>query len=182
MNLKSQIFIFDTNIFLTGIDFNLFQGKIYTTPSIIEEVKVRKYTEKNRNILNKITAAIESKKLELLSPEKKSVRKIKDVAIRTGDFKALSDADKGLIALAWELVESKNENVTIFTNDYSVENVCSELDIPFSPLFKKGIKTKIIWQVYCPNCGTIHKNSELNEICENCGSKLKRRPKTNRLN
>ncbi|MHA1915108.1 MAG: NOB1 family endonuclease [Promethearchaeota archaeon] len=182
MKSISPIFIFDTNIFLTGIDFNLFNGIIYTTPSIIEEVKVSKYKDKNRNIMNKITAAIESKKLELLSPKKKSITEIKEVAKKTGDFKALSDADNELIALAWELIENNNENVTIFTNDYSIENVCSELNIPYSPLFKEGIKNKIIWQVYCINCGTIHKNSELNEFCENCGSKLKRRPRTTRLN
>ena len=59
-NMKnlSPILIFDANIFLTGIDFHLFKGIIYTTPLIIEEVKVRKYKDKNRNIMNKIAAAI----------------------------------------------------------------------------------------------------------------------------
>ncbi|MHA2184107.1 MAG: NOB1 family endonuclease [Promethearchaeota archaeon] len=182
MKSISPIFIFDTNIFLTGIDFTLFSGIIYTTPSIIEEVKVSKYKDKNRNILNKITAAIENKKLEVKIPKEVSIRKVKDIAKKTGDLKALSDADNGLIALAWELIENSHENVTMLTNDYSIENVCSELNIPFSPLFKEGIKHKIRWQVYCVNCGTIHKSSELNEFCENCGSKLKRRPRATRLN
>ncbi|MCK4778678.1 MAG: hypothetical protein KAT57_00760, partial [Candidatus Lokiarchaeota archaeon] len=61
--MKKITYIFDTNIFLTGIDFNLFEGDIFTTPSIIEEVKDCRYIEKNRNILNKINAAIETKKL-----------------------------------------------------------------------------------------------------------------------
>ena len=52
MKKKVTFYIFDTNIFLTGIDFNLFEGDIYTTPSIIEEVKDLRYFEKNRNILN----------------------------------------------------------------------------------------------------------------------------------
>ena len=47
MKEKSTIFIFDANIFLTGIDFNVIEGKIYTTPKIIEEIRVKKYQDKN---------------------------------------------------------------------------------------------------------------------------------------
>jgi len=177
MKKKVTIYIFDTNIFLTGIDFNLFEGVIYTTPSIIEEVKDRRYIEKNRNILNKINAAIETNKLKIKFPENKYINKIKEISKKTGDFKALSDADKELIALTIELIEKSNKKVKMYSNDYSIENVCSELKIPFSPLYKDGIKSKITWEVYCPHCKNIHKAEELNKICEICGSKLRRRPK-----
>jgi len=177
MEKKVTIYIFDTNIFLTGIDFNLFKGDIYTTPSIIEEVNDRRYLEKNRNILNKINAAIETNKLKIKFPEIKYIHKIKEISKKTGDFKALSDADKELIALTIELIEKSNKKVKMYSNDYSIENVCSELKIPFSPLFKDGIESKITWEVYCPHCKKIHKAEDLNKICEICGSKLRRRPK-----
>ncbi|MHA1525440.1 MAG: ribonuclease VapC, partial [Promethearchaeota archaeon] len=61
--------------------------------------------------------------------------------------------------------------------DYSMENLCSVLDIPFSPLIKKGIKSKIIWEVYCPICSKVYNAEDLNNPCEICGLKLKRRPK-----
>ncbi|MFX0081352.1 MAG: NOB1 family endonuclease [Candidatus Hodarchaeota archaeon] len=178
MNEKSPIYIFDTNIFLTGIDFNLIEGKIYTTPKIIDEITVRKYKDKNRNILNKIDAAINSKKLILTIPSEEFIYRVEQKSKSTGDYKALSKADTELIALSLELLENQNENVKMYSNDYSIENICSELSIPFSPLHKEGIKSKIVWEVYCPFCKSIHKAEDLNKICEKCGSKLKRRPKT----
>ncbi len=177
MNKESQILIFDTNIFLMGIDFNVFEGVIYTTPSIVKEVKDQRYSEKNRNIINRINAAIDTKKLKIKFPENKYIDKIKEISKKTGDLRVLSDADRELIALTLELIEKSNKNVKLFSNDYSIENVCSELSIPYSSLYKEGIKSKIVWEVYCINCGTVHEAEDLNKICERCGLKLRRRPK-----
>ncbi|MFX0038608.1 MAG: NOB1 family endonuclease [Promethearchaeota archaeon] len=173
----STICVFDTNIFLTGIDFNVIECTIYTTPSIIEEVNDNKYKDKNRNILNKIDAAIEREKLKVITPKRKYVDKIIGASKRTGDFNALSDADKGLIAISLELLEKQEKQITIYSNDYSIENVCSELNIPYSSLYKNGIESKITWEIYCPYCKKIHRAEDLNKICEICGSKLRRRPK-----
>ncbi len=41
----------------------------------------------------------------------------------------------------------------------------------------KGIEKKIIWEVYCPSCYNIQSPEDLYKMCENCGSKLRRRPK-----
>ena len=177
MREKVLIFIFDTNIFLTGIDFNVIEGVIYTTPSIIEEVSERRYKEKNRNILNKINAAIETRKLKLKTPKNEYISKINEISKLTGDFNALSDADKGLLAISLELAEKQEESMRVYSNDYSIENVCSELNIPFSSLFKDGIESKIIWEIYCPYCKKIYRAEALNRNCEICGKKLRRRPK-----
>jgi rRNA maturation endonuclease Nob1 len=177
MNEKTQIYIFDANIFLTGIDFNVIEGTIYTTSSIIEEVNHRRYKEKNRNILNKINAAIETRKLKLKTPKNKYISKINKISRVTGDFNALSDADKELLAISLELLENRGENILFYSNDYSIENVCSELNIPYSPLFKDGIESKIIWEIYCPYCKKTYRAESLNKICEICGNKLRRRPK-----
>ncbi|TFG01106.1 MAG: hypothetical protein EU540_04430 [Promethearchaeota archaeon] len=174
---NNEILIFDTNIFLTGIDFNLMNGLIYTTPNIINEIKIDKYINKNRNILNKIQAAIDSKKLILKTPSNKYIDEVDKKSELTGDYKALSNTDKELIALTLELKETVTNNIMIYTNDYSMENLCSELNIPFSSLFKKGIKSKILWEIYCPYCNEIFKPGNLNKNCEKCGLKLKRRPK-----
>ncbi len=174
---KSPILIFDTNIFLTGIDFNLIDGFIYTTPCIIEEIKVKKYSKQNQNILNKIYAALDNKKLTVRSPKRLYMKDVIKKSKLTGDFKALSNVDKELIALALELIETHKTTVQICSNDYSIENVCSELDIPFFSLFKDGIKSKIMWEIYCPHCKSSHDAEDLLKTCEICGSRLKRRPK-----
>ena len=54
---KSSILVIDTNIFLTGIDFNYFKETLFTTPAIINEIQVEKYKEQNRNILQRIELA-----------------------------------------------------------------------------------------------------------------------------
>lgn len=178
MKEKSPVHIFDANIFLTGIDFNIIEGTIYTTPSIVEEIKVLRYEEKNRIILNRIFVAIEGKKLLIKSPNEEFIEIVKNKSKKTGDFKALSNADKELIALSLELIKNQIKNVIVYSNDYSVENLCSELNIPYSPLFKEGIEKKIIWEVYCPSCYNIQSPEDLYKMCEKCGSKLKRRPIT----
>ena len=176
-NKDKEILIFDTNIFLTGIDFNVINSIIYSTPSIIDEIKIDKYANKNRNILIKIQAAIDSKKLILKTPSNFYIDKVVKKSKLTGDYNALSNVDKFLIALALELKETLTKKVFIYTNDYSMENLCSELNIPFSPLIKNGIKSKIIWEVFCPFCEEVRIAEDLNKKCERCGSKLKRRPK-----
>ena len=177
MREKASIYIFDTNIFLTGIDFNVIEGVIYTTSSIIEEVNHSRYKEKNRNILNKINAAIETRKLKIIVPKQEYITKINIISKDTGDFNVLSDADKGLLAMSLELIEKQGEGLCVYSNDYSIENMCSELNIPYSSLFKAGIESKIIWEIYCPFCKKIHRAEDLNKSCEMCGKKLRRRPK-----
>lgn len=177
MKEKESISILDTNIFLTGIDFNLFRGTVYTTPKIISELNVDKYKSRNRNIFTKIQAAISSKKLLVRHPQEEYVLRIDDKSKITGDYKALSIADKEVIALSLELMESFNEKVRLYTNDYSMENLCSELDIPCSPIHKKGIKSRIMWEVYCPFCNDTREAEDLYRNCGVCGQKLKRRPK-----
>jgi len=177
MKEKFPILVFDTNIFLTGIDINIIDSVIYTTLGVIEEIKASKYITQNRNILNKINAAVEQKKLIVSNPTKKFVEKVYEKSKLTGDFKALSITDKKLIALALELAENSDQEVILYTNDYSIENICSELGIPFIPLYKEGIKFQIFWEFYCPFCNEIRTYEGLNNICEVCGTQLKRKPK-----
>ena len=171
------IAIFDTNIFLLGLDFNLIKGVIYTTAGVINEIDVDRYAEKNRNIMNRIQAGLDSKKLVLQTPSQKYIKEVEFKSKVTGDFKVLSRVDKELIALALELRNTHKQEVILYTNDYSMENLCLEIDLHFSPIHKDGIKSKMIWEVYCPFCQEIRDVKDLNRTCERCGQKLKRRKK-----
>jgi len=176
--LIEKISVLDTNIFLTGLDINLFNGIIYSTPNVIEEIRVSKFAEKNRNIINKVEAAIASSKMVLKSPSQKYIQTVESHSKKTGDFNALSPVDKELIALTLDLKDNTNKNVVIYTNDYSIENLCFELNLQFLPLMgKDGIKKKIIWEVYCPFCKDIYNVEDLYNTCPKCDLKLKRRPK-----
>ena len=43
MNDKDSHLVFDTNIFLKGLEFNLIPGTIYTTPTIIDETVIARF-------------------------------------------------------------------------------------------------------------------------------------------
>ncbi|MBY8988486.1 MAG: ribonuclease VapC [Candidatus Lokiarchaeota archaeon] len=160
---------------MTGIDFNYFKETIICTPAIINEIKNEKYKEKNRNILQRIELAIELGKLIIKNPAEYYIKLVEEKSKFTGDINALSKQDIELIALALELMNTTNNEIILYTNDYSIENLCSELNLKFKTLFKNGIKNKIYFEVYCPYCKKIYKSEDLNKICERCGLKLKRR-------
>ena len=172
---KKTTLVFDTNIFLTGIDFNYLEETIVTTQAIINEIKVEKYKDKNRNILQRIELAKETTKLVIKEPNEKYIKTVEEKSKLTGDIKALSKQDLELVALALELISTTDDDVFLYTNDYSMENICSELSIQFKALFKKGIKNKIHFEVYCPYCKMLYNTEDLNRNCERCGLKLKRR-------
>ena len=175
---RNLVLVFDTNIFLTGIDFNLIPNIIYTTSEVIDEINVSRYSEKNRNTLIKIYVGIENKKLIVKNPTQNYLEIVKKKSKLTGDLKSLSEVDFGIIALALELMQIKKHEVIVYTNDYSMENLCSELNINFKPLYKKGIKDQMNFEIYCPNCYSLYKAERLNTGCDLCGMKLKKRPIT----
>ncbi|NHJ20537.1 MAG: hypothetical protein EAX91_06325 [Candidatus Lokiarchaeota archaeon] len=172
---KNSILVIDTNIFLTGINFNYFQEILFTTPAIINETQVEKYKEQNRNLLQRIELAKELGKLIIQKPKEYYIQLVEEKSKITGDCNALSNNDLELIALALELKENNSQEVILYTNDYSIENLCSELNIKFKTLFKNGIKNKIYFEVYCPYCNIVYRSEDLNKNCERCGLKLKRR-------
>ncbi|NVM18965.1 MAG: hypothetical protein HWN80_14720 [Candidatus Lokiarchaeota archaeon] len=167
--------VFDTNIFLTGIDFNYFKETIVSTPAIIQEIKVEKYKDQNRNILQRIELAIEMEKLTIKNPTEYFIKLVEKKSKVTGDINALSKTDVELVALALELMNTTDNEIILYTNDYSMENLCSALNLKFKALFKNGIKSKIFFEVYCPYCKIIYKSEDLNKNCDRCGLKLKRR-------
>ncbi|MBD3256524.1 MAG: hypothetical protein GF383_15620 [Candidatus Lokiarchaeota archaeon] len=174
---NQRILIFDTNIFLLGINFNVIKGLVYTSPRIIEEVSVARYLDKNRNILSRINVAIEIKKLRIKSPSTFYLEQVLAKAKETGDYIALSEADLELIGLALELTEEINSEVILYTNDYTMENLCAQMNITYSPMIKKGIKAKKQWEVFCPVCKRKFGANCTEKYCDVCGVKLKRREK-----
>ncbi len=139
-NKVRETLVFDTNIFLKGINFHLVNSNIYTTPSVIQEIEVEKYELKNRTIIGRIKAGIESKKLILKSPSEYYTTLIKTHAKSIGDLSKLSSTDIELIALTLELEKSEGACVTLYTDDYTMENLCKRFGIKYSPVFREGIK------------------------------------------
>ena len=119
--------------------------------------------------------AIENGKIEVRSPLKKYQIEAKKIANNIGDSHLLSETDLDLLALALELKRT-GANPKIVTDDYSMQNVASQMKIEFIPLSTSGIKQVLEWARYCPACYKKYTGNYNSSICSICGTKLKRKP------
>ena len=162
--------ILDTSALLSGKDFfSSTEYKIYTTPKVTDELKRPAKNDDRSDIERKFEYLVEAG-LKIVTPSENSLIKVKTAAERTGDIKRLSPTDLEIIALALELTET-HEEVIIFTDDYSIQNLSAELDLKFKSVTEKGIAKKFFWKYKCSGCGKEWK--EPLDICPICGSKIK---------
>ncbi len=152
----AMIYVLDTSAILSG---KLFEGKLYTTPKVAQEIKPRGHSWR-------LMEFMVSKGMEIIAPSKESIDTVKKAATKTGDLPFLSPADIEALALAYEM------NATLLTDDYSMQNVAEELKIDYKNIIEEGIKEKFHWVFRCKSCGKFFK--EFYETCPVCGGKLKR--------
>jgi endoribonuclease Nob1 len=165
-----RIIILDTSAFLAGFDPFSLRIEQVTVPLVEEEIK------RNAMIKFRFETAVESGKVKIKAPTQEAQNRIQVSANKVGDSFKLSSTDLQLLSLALEFKDS-GYSPQIITDDYSIQNVASELGIEFSALATFGIKRLIEWKKYCPAC---HKEYPINskyKECQVCGTELKRKPR-----
>ncbi len=153
-----MIFVLDTSFFLYGMDPSSMDGEVIITPEVEKEVEKGFPARKLRYFTD-------SGILKILSPEKKSLEKVRETAEKTGDIGKLSETDISVIAMAVE------KNAVLLSDDYSVQNVARVLGIECRALREDGIKEIWKWTYRCTGCG--RRFGEHHEVCPVCGSALK---------
>ncbi|MFW5902615.1 MAG: NOB1 family endonuclease [archaeon] len=103
--------------------------EMYTTPSVIEELK---------NIASKSLAesALAKGKLEVVSPKEEDIKEIKKKAREVGSEDHLSETDIDVLALA---LEKKGE---LITDDYTMQNLAAHLNIKYRGVTRGEIRKK----------------------------------------
>ncbi len=96
---------------------------------------------------------------------KESLEKVEEAAKKTGDIGRLSPVDKTVVALALDV------DGTIWSDDYSIQNVARTLGLGFKPVGMKGIQKVVKWNYQCIGCRKWYKE-KLPE-CPICGSQMK---------
>jgi len=124
--------------------------------------------------------AVDSGKLKVVTPKRIFIDKVKAAAKVVGDKFFLSDADLQVLALALEL-KTKGYSPLVATDDYSIQNVANQMKIKFASLATFGIRFRLEWMRYCPACHRRYPPDYKFEICEVCGTRLKRKPVRKRL-
>ncbi len=164
------VVVLDTSAFLAGFDPFSLSAEQVTVPKVEEEIK------RNSMIKMRFETAIESGKLRVKAPTREFSNAAKKSASKVGDSHKLSETDLQLLALALEL---KAEGVApqIITDDYSIQNVATQMGIGFLALATFGIKRLLEWIRYCPACHREYPSNCKTKECQICGTELKRKPR-----
>jgi endoribonuclease Nob1 len=168
--LCKRIIILDTSAFVAGFDPFLLNECQVTVPKVEKEIK------QDSMVKMRFNTAIESGIVKVNVPSKEFQAKTEAVANRAGDSFKLSETDKQLLALALELKES-GHRPQIVTDDYSIQNVATQLGIEFVSLATFGIKRLFEWIRYCPACYKQYPADMKSNECQVCGTTLKRKPR-----
>ena len=91
-----------------------------------------------------------------------------EAASKTGDLTRLSPVDLEILALTISTGEK------LFTDDYSLQNVCRSLGHHFEAVSNKKSTQQWGWQLKCIGCKATKKvDSQTEQECDICGSPMK---------
>ncbi len=130
-------------------------GDCVCPPGVIDEL--RKYKDRRLDLWGDMLRVSDC------SPE--SMEKVKEEARKSGDLGRLSPVDLTVIALGLDL------DGVVYSDDYSIENVCTRLGIQYRPVGTGGIKKVEKWNYQCIGCKKWYK--EKMDECPICGSPMK---------
>ncbi|HDD70127.1 hypothetical protein CW667_01675 [Candidatus Bathyarchaeota archaeon] len=167
MNEK-RVIVLDTSAFVAGFDPFSISEKQYTVPLVRDELS------KGSMSWIRFKAAVENGLLKVKKPDKVFVEKVREAATFLGDSFFLSKADMQVLALALQL-KTRGCEVSIATDDYSIQNVANQLGVKFASLATFGIRFRSKWVRYCPACHKKYPADYKHERCEVCGTMLKRK-------
>jgi UPF0271 protein len=162
--------VLDTSAFLAGFDPFAVNEDQFTVPSVEEELRTNSIT------WVRFKTATENGKIKIKTPTEECWNKAKAAANKVGDAFFLSETDTQLLALALEL-KAAGCNPQIVTDDYSIQNVATQMGIEFVSFATFGIRRLLEWIRYCPACHKKFPSDYSSTKCTVCGTELKRKPR-----
>jgi UPF0271 protein len=169
-NQHKRIFVLDTSAFLAGFDPFSLGAEQVTVPKVEEEIL------RNSMIKMRFETAVESGKVKVKAPTQQFLDSAKASASKVGDSFKLSEADIELLALAFEL-KAAGFMPQIVTDNYSIQNVATQMEIEYLAIATFGIKRLLEWIRYCPACHRQYPAISKTSECLVCGTELKRKPR-----
>ncbi len=162
--------VLDTSAFVAGFDpFSVSEDQA-TVPKVEEEIRDSSMSGM------RFKTAIENGKLKVKTPSEEYWNKAKASADTVGDSFFLSETDIQILALALEF-KASGCTPKIVTDDYSIQNVATQMGIEFVSLATFGIRRLLEWVRYCPACHREYPPDCKFTTCIVCGTALKRKPR-----
>ncbi len=149
-------YVIDTSAIISR-NLNLLSGDLIFPGSVINEIKK-----------GKLKYALDSMwgLIKVEEPKQSFLKIVNETALLTGDIMNLSDTDKDVIAIAYEY------GGVIVSDDYSIQNVASALNIKYVNANIKSINKQIKWEFRCTGCKKIFDKPV--KQCDICGHNVKR--------
>jgi UPF0271 protein len=169
-NIYKKGIVLDTSAFVAGFDPFFSNEEQMTVPKVEEEIK------RNSMVKMRFETALESGRVKVKAPTQEFLNQAKTSSNKVGDSVKLSETDIELLALALEL-KAKGYEPQIVTDDYSIQNVATQMGIEFLALATFGIKRLFEWIRYCPACYREYPANSSSKECQVCGTELKRKPR-----
>jgi len=160
--------VLDTSALIMGLDPLGLEFDSYSVPEVTDELR------QQTGPSYRLAISSSSGKLRILAPTSPSLSEVTERARVLGDKVVLSKADIGVIALALDL-HREGKSPVIVSDDYAVQNVADGLNLVYQSLATFGIRQRFNWVYYCPACFRRYATGDL-EVCQVCGTKLKRKP------
>lgn len=162
--MKKKVFIIDTSAILSGKPIHIDNALLVTTPGVSDEFRPGGRDFRTFELLKELGLAIHM-------PSKESIDTVKKTAQESGDDRRLSVADIEVVALALDANREPGNEAVILSDDYSIQNIASLLDVKFEGFMQRGITKKFKWVSRCPGCGK--QINENKKICPICGTSTK---------
>lgn len=158
--------LIDSSAVLNDFGFEFSKKNRYITTALaIAEFKDLRSRQLMENALQQRLLIIEE-------PTATNMRYVEDIALSKG-FHRLSKTDLSLLALALDL-KAQGRKFLLLSDDYSIQNFCSLLKIPFKGIIRGEIKKEISFSLHCPACAKTISSSSKAKKCPDCGSSLKK--------
>lgn len=160
-----RVLVLDTSAFIMG--FNPSQpGENYTVDAVENELSP------GTMVQLRFRVSKEKGNLTVKVPSPRGRGTVDEASAKTGDKGYVSQADRDVVALAWDLKQSGLDPV-IVSDDYAVQNLAEHLGLNYGSLANFGIVHKFQWIMHCPACHRRYKGPE--KKCRVCGTELRRK-------
>ena len=146
--------VLDASALLTGRQF---PGDLLTVPGVLREVQ--------RHGMTLPLEALLATQVRVVTPAAAALERVRAASEDTGDAHRLSPTDRDLLALALQ------EEATLVSDDYSIQNLARTLGVPYEPVLTPGIRETWRWTYRCTGCGRMW--PEWHEECPVCGAALR---------
>ncbi len=151
-------YVLDTSLLLGGKEPPA--GRWATTPEAEAEVKPGGKDASRY-------AMWQANGLVIRSAGERHLDAVDEAGIRAGNLGRLSPADRSLLALALEL------EATLVTDDFTVLDLASRLDIRTQTVNQDAPQGTIDWGLRCVGCGRWYDEAPPRDECLICGSPVK---------